>query len=148
MSSANRCSRPRGGRREQPRVRLPERNACASGYNRGRGVAAGARSRVQKRRTSVGFGSRFATGLRRLEVRLFRPVTLAYTRLGAFGYFPLLVLVWPYVRSFVRSFVCYSRASSKFAVRQVSCTFSTHVSRLRSHPVEHPVDGAYVIEIS
>ena len=77
---------------------------------------AGARSRVQKRRTSVGFGSRFATGLQRLEVRLFRPVTLAYTRLRASGFnFRLLVLV-RFVRSFVRLF--FSCVSSKFAVRE------------------------------
>lgn len=90
-------------RREQPRIRLPERNACAGGFNGGRGVVAGARSRVQKRRTSVGFGSRFATGLWRLEVPLsFR--WSAHTRLRGSG-------------TFARSFV--------FPVHLQSCSASS-----------------------
>lgn len=97
-------------RREQPRIRLPERNACAGGFNGGRGVMAGARSRVQKRRTSVGFGSRFATGLWRLEVPLsFR--WSAHTRLRGSG-------------TFARSFV--------FPVHLQSCSASSCNSTDRS----------------
>lgn len=97
-------------RREQPRIRLPERNACAGGFNGGRGVVAGARSRVQKRRTSVGFGSRFATGLWRLEVPLsFR--WSAHTRLRGSG-------------TFARSFV--------FPVHLQSCSASSCNSTDRS----------------
>lgn len=71
---------------------------------------AGARSRVQIRRTSVGFGSRFATGLWRLEVPLsFR--RFAHTRLRGSG-------------TFARSFV--------FPVHLQSCSASSCNSTDRS----------------